>query len=160
MRSILLVPAVCAVLATVTGLTRQRGGTAAGGQGTIDGIVLSGTFDPFECHDEEIKDAIVLKPRPDCGACHARGTVYHDPQGIPRLILSVKYAGAEKPINVWNMTGKQEPEGIVFAKPKFRLVYREGEIKGSFEGTMKAAISLRPEQDDGRQPAPDDPAKP
>jgi len=114
---------------------------------------LMGTFDPYECHGGGTPDAVAMKRRPDCGSCHARGRIYLDAQGMPRLSLSVHYANAGRKPGIWDMAGKQEPEGIVFAKPKFRLVYADGELRGNFRGRMNAKIRLIPKQDDRQQSA-------
>ena len=141
------------VIAAIVGLGIQCTSMQTEGHGKPGPVELTGTFDPYECHDEKTPDAGVLKPRPDCGSCHARGRVYRDAQGMPRLFLSVRYEGAESKPRDWDMPGKQEPEGIVFGKPKFRLVYSHGQLRGTFRGRMNAKIRLIPRQDDREQPA-------
>ena len=150
---LLTATASCIVIAAVAALGTRCASTHSGSEAGAERVELTGTFDPYECHDEDDPDAVVLKPRPDCGSCHARGTVYRDEQGLPRLELSVSYPSGEGEPWEWDLAGKREPEGLVFTKPKFRLVYARGEIRGDFRGKMNADIRLSPKPDE-RQDAP------
>ena len=74
--------------------------------------------------------------------------------------MSVRYASSQSKPGDWDMAGKQEPEGIVFTKPKFRLVYSQDELRGDFRGRMNAKIRLAPEQGDRQHTVPADAGKP
>ena len=111
-------------------------------------VELTGEFDPYECHDDKAEeDKVVMKSRPDCGSCHAEAVVYRDDQGLSRLSLSVHYGGENSKPGEWDLAGEPGPEGIVFSKPKFRLVYAKGELHGDFKGKMNAKIRLTPKDD-------------
>lgn len=74
--------------------------------------------------------------------------------------MSVRYASSQSKPGDWDMAGKQEPEGIVFTKPKFRLFYSQDELRGDFRGRMNAKIRLAPEQGDRQHTVPADAGKP
>ena len=143
MRGILAVVRTCIAVLVIAALGTDCASTRTKGRSQADRVKLVGTFDPYEARDGSNPDTVVMKPRPNCGSCHAQGMVYRDAQGLPRLSLSVHYDRAEKKPSDWDLAGKQEPEGIVFTKPKFRLVYSQGALRGDFRGRMNATIQLK-----------------
>ena len=156
MRRMLATTTAYIVVLVIAALSARCTWKRSGGEVGTGALELTGTFDPYQCHDEQASHAVVLKERPDCGSCHAWGTVYHDPPGMPRLSMSVRYLDAERAPAEWDMAGEQGPEGIVFTKPKFRLVYSQGHIRGNFQGRMAAKIRLGPPQDGNEAARPTD----
>ncbi|MCX7827328.1 MAG: hypothetical protein N2689_17495 [Verrucomicrobiae bacterium] len=103
-------------------------------------IKLTGIFDPFERQDTNVTHAVVMKPIPKCGECHARAVLSQDGPS-PRLELFVAHG---RTTNSWVIAGRPKDRQIVFEKPKFRLAYAEGRLRGTYEGRMRARIELKP----------------
>lgn len=83
---------------------------------------------------------VVFKPRPDCGSCHARATLK---RASGRVTLDLVVASGRRTAD-WTLTGANTPAGVVFAKGKLRLTLADNAISGTFDGRMRARISLKP----------------
>ena len=103
-------------------------------------IKLAGIFDPYECRDTNVTTAIVMKPQPKCGECHAWAVLTPNARA-PRLELWVAHG---RTTNTWVFTGRPKDGQIVFEKPKFHLIYSDGCLKGEHKGKMNAHIELKP----------------
>jgi hypothetical protein len=102
-------------------------------------IKLAGIFDPYECRDTNVTTAVVMKTMPKCGECHASAVL--TPGGeAPQLKLTVAHG---RTTNSWVFTGQPKDGQIVFEKPKFRLIYADGCLKGEYKGKMNAHIALK-----------------
>ena len=102
-------------------------------------IKLTGIFDPYERRDTNVTNAVVMKPMPKCGECHASAVLSPNGQS-PRLELTVAH-GSET--NSWVFTGQPKDGQIVFEKSKLRLTYSDGCLKGVYKGKMNARIELK-----------------
>jgi hypothetical protein len=102
-------------------------------------VKLTGLFDPYECHDTNITTAVVMKPQPKCGQCHAWAVLSQNGPA-PRLELFVAHG---RTTNSWVIVGQPKDRQIVFEKPKLRLTYSDGSLKGAYEGRMRARIELK-----------------
>jgi len=102
-------------------------------------IKLTGIFDPYERRDTNVTNAVVMKPMPKCGECHASAVLSPNGQS-PRLELTVAH-GSET--NSWVFTGQSKDGQIVFEKAKLRLTYSDGCLKGAYKGKMNARIELK-----------------
>ncbi|MCX6907155.1 MAG: hypothetical protein NTY01_03830 [Verrucomicrobia bacterium] len=105
-------------------------------------IKLTGIFDPYECRDSSVTNAVVMKPQPKCGECHASAVLNQNAQA-PRLELTVAHG---RTTNSWVFTGQSKDGQIVFEKPKFHLTYSDGCLKGAYKGKMNARIELKAEK--------------
>lgn len=102
-------------------------------------LKLTGIFDPYERRDTNVTNAVVMKPLPKCGECHASAVLSQNSQA-PRLELTVAHG---RTTNSWVFTGQSKDGQIVFEKPKFHLTYSDGCLKGEYKGRMNAHIELK-----------------
>lgn len=103
-------------------------------------LKLTGIFDPYECRDSSVTNAVVMKAQPKCGECHAWAVLTPSAQSS-RLELWVAHG---RTTNSWVFTGRSQDGRIVFEKPKFHLIYSDGCLKGEHKGRMNAHIELKP----------------
>jgi len=100
-------------------------------------IKLTGIFDPYESQDKSVTNAVVMKAQPKCGECHAWGV-------IKGTTLELKVAHG-KTTNSWTFTGQLKDGKMIFEKPKFHMIYSDGQLKGEHKGKMNAHIALKAE---------------
>lgn len=116
------------VLALIIGVTSALGAD----------IKLTGIFDPYEAQDKSVTNAVVMKPLPKCGECHAWGVI-----SGTKLDLTVVHG---KKTNSWVIAGQSKGGQMVFEKPKFHMTYSDGQLKGEYKGKMNAHIALKAEK--------------
>ena len=102
-------------------------------------IKLTGIFDPYETRDTNVTTAVVMKPRPKCGECHAWAVLRQNAEA-PRLEFFVAHG---RTTNSWTLIGERKDQEVVFAKDKLRLTYSGGCLKGAYEGRMRARVELK-----------------
>lgn len=102
-------------------------------------LKLIGIFDPYETRDTNVTHAVVMKPQPKCGECHAWAVLSQNAQA-PRLELFVAHG---RVTNSWTFVGQPKNGQIVFEKGKFQLTYADGCLKGTHKGRMNARIELK-----------------
>lgn len=123
------------VVSLLTGDERTAGKTEI----DFKPIKLTGIFDPYECRDTNVTHAVVMKPQPKCGECHASAVLSQNAQ-TPRLELTVAHG---RTTNSWVFTGQPKDGQIVFEKAKFHMTYSDGCLKGAYKGKMNARIELK-----------------
>lgn len=111
----------------------------AGSARAAEPIKLAGIFNPYECRDSSVTNAVVMKPMPKCGECHASAVLTLGGEA-PQLKLTVAHG---RTTNSWVFTGQPKDGQIVFEKPKFHLTYSDGCLKGEHKGKMNAHIELK-----------------
>ncbi|MCX6898668.1 MAG: hypothetical protein NT105_08220 [Verrucomicrobia bacterium] len=126
------------VVSLLTGVERNVEKTEADSKP----IKLTGIFDPYECRDTNVTNAVVMKPQPKCGECHASAVLSPNAQ-LPRLELTVAHG---RTTNSWVFTGQPKDGQIVFEKGKFHMTYSDGCLKGAYKGKMNARIELKAEK--------------
>ena len=127
-------------LAGITSLVAD--GERATGTSEADSkpLNLAGIFNPHECRDSSVTNAVVMKSQPKCGECHAWAVL--SPRGQPpRLDLFVAHG---RTTNSWSFTGQPKDGQIVFEKGRFHLTYSDGCLKGAYNGRMNARVELKP----------------
>jgi hypothetical protein len=107
-------------------------------------IAFRGTFDPYEVYVKTVKGKRVFKARPDCRTCHARASISRTTGKEPRLRLHLVVEHGKKTAS-WTLLGTTTPKGVVFAKKKLTVTYANNALSGTFNGRMRARISLQPD---------------
>jgi len=102
-------------------------------------VKLTGTFQPYESQDTSVSNAVVMKPQPKCGKCHAWAVVTSE---APRLDLFVAHGNKT---NSWVISGQQSGQQLTFDKGKLHLTNSATGVTGMYIGRVHARIELRSE---------------
>ncbi|MBI5687272.1 MAG: hypothetical protein HZC54_19540 [Verrucomicrobia bacterium] len=127
------------VLVSITSLLAIGAHSAEKTEANPKLLKLTGIFDPYETRDTNITHAVVMKPQPKCGECHAWAVLSQNAQ-LSHLELFVAHG---RVTNSWTFVGQPRDGQIVFEKGKFQLTYADNCLKGTYKGRMNAHIELK-----------------
>ena len=105
-----------------------------------------GVFDPVGVTGKDGK----VKPRPDCGKCHATATVKLDGE---KHLLALRVPRGRRAY-AFDLTGKVVGGKLVFKNANYTLTFADGKIVGKRSGKIVAEIRL------AKAPKPADKPKP